>query len=95
MKYTIYQPKELNFRVDSDKVEYKEEDYKNLYEGELNEELTNNELLEKIFYIFNMTKPHGFHGHSLSTGDIVILHNKEFKQAYICDIFGWNKIKLI
>lgn len=94
MKYTIYQPKEVSFRVDSDKKNYSKKSYNQMYEGELHEDLTNGDFLERIFYIFNMTKPHDFHGHSLSVGDIVVLHEDDYKQAYICDIFGWNKITL-
>lgn len=90
MKYTIYQPKQSNFTVDSDKKNYSKESYNNVYEGEILEDLTNIDLLEKIFCIFNIRRPKDFEGHSLSVGDIVVLD----EQAYICDIFGWNKIIL-
>lgn len=94
MKYTIYQPKQPSFMVDSNKKNYSSESYNNVYEGEILEDLTNTELLEKIFYIFNMKRPDDFKGHSLSVGDIVVLHEDDYKCAYICDIFGWNKIVL-
>jgi hypothetical protein len=94
MKYIIYQPKEVSFRVDSDKVDYNKADYNKVYEGEINEIATNSELLEKIFEKFNIARPHDFHGHSLSVGDIVILKEDDFKRTFICDIFGWNKINL-
>ena len=113
MKYTIYQPKQPSFMVDSNKKNYSKKPYNNVYEGEILEDLTNSDLLEKIFYIFNMKRPddfkghslsvgdifnmkrpNDFHGHSLSVGDIVVLHEDDYKRAYICDIFGWNKIIL-
>ena len=94
MKYTIYQPKQPSFMVDSNKKNYSKKPYNNVYEGEILEDLTNGDLLEKIFYIFNMKRPNDFHGHSLSVGDIVVLHEDDYKRAYICDIFGWNKIIL-
>lgn len=92
MKYTIYQPKNSTFRVDSEKVNYSLDDYNKVYEGttEINKHKTDNQILEILFEIFNVTRPSDFHGHSLSVGDIVVLN----KQAYICDSFGWNKIVL-
>lgn len=94
MKYTIYQPKQPSFTVDSDKKNYSKESYNKVYEGEILEDLTNIDLLEKIFCIFNIHRPEDFKGHSLSVGDIVVLHEDDYKHAYICDIFGWNKIVL-
>lgn len=94
MKYTIYQPKQPSFMVDSDKKNYSKKSYNDVYEGEILEDLTNGDLLEKIFYIFNMKRPNDFKCHSLSVGDIVVLHEDDYKRAYICDSFGWNKIVL-
>lgn len=91
MKYTIYQPKQPSFMVDSDKKAYSKESYNKVYAGEILEDLSNTDILEKIFCIFNMHRPEDFKGHSLSVGDIVVLD----EQAYICDICGWNKIVLL
>lgn len=92
MKFTIYQPKNSTFRVDSEEVNYFADEYNKVYEGttEINKEKTDEEILEILFEIFNVTRPSDFKGHSLSVGDIVVLD----KQAYICDSFGWNKINL-
>lgn len=90
MKYTIYQPKQPIFMVESDKKDYSKESYNKVYYGEITEDLSNIDILEKIFCIFNMHRPEDFKGHSLSVGDIVVLD----EQAYICDICGWNKIEL-
>ena len=90
MKYTIYQPKQPSFMVESDKKNYSKESYNKVYVGEITEDLSNDDILEKIFCIFNMHRPEDFKGHSLSVGDIVVLD----EQAYICGICGWNKIEL-
>ena len=90
MKYTIYQPKQPSFMVESDKKNYSKKSYNKVYYGEITEDLSNTDILEKIFCIFNMRRPEDFKGHSLSVGDIVVLD----EQAYICDICGWNKIEL-
>ena len=93
MKFTIYQPKEINFFVKQGKVDYSIDDYKNMYEGEINQETAEESqtwILERIFSIFNISRPDDFKGHSLSTGDIVVLDN----QAWLCAMIGWNKINL-
>lgn len=96
MKYTIYQPKEVTFHsfmVDDDKKDYLKADFVNKYDSEiekLTEDETTGSTLERLFEIFNIRRPHDFHGHSLSTGDIVVLDG----QAWICASFGWNKINL-
>lgn len=46
------------------------------------------ELLEKIFFIFNMEHPKDFRGHSLSTSDVVEIEGVK----YYCDSFGWKKL---
>ena len=57
MKYTIYQPKQPSFMVESDKKNYSKESYNKVYAGEITEDLTNDDILEKIFCIFNMRRP--------------------------------------
>lgn len=94
MKYRIYQPKEVNFFVNDDKFDYALDDYVNTYEGEVSEEIAQEKdtwILERIFSIFNISRPADFKGHSLSTNDIVTLDGK----AYLCDTIGWKEINLI
>lgn len=43
-------------------------DYEQVYEGKFEDDTT----LEDIYYVFNMVRPEGFTGHSLSTSDIII-----------------------
>lgn len=92
MNYEIYQAKQPTFMVKKDKVEYNADDYNKVYASTVDaQEGTDGEILEKLFYIFNMTRPHDFHGHSMSVGDIVVLG----EQAYICGMIGWLKIKMV
>lgn len=44
--------------------------------------------LDKIFSIFNCSRPDNFKGHSLSVSDIVVLDG----EYYYCDSYGWEKI---
>ena len=105
MIFIIYQPKNPVFRIDPDKRVYSKDDYKEVYVGELpkdTEELAKrdiDEVLELIFRLFNgSNRPTNFEGHSLSVEDIVEFRPlKEFEkgsEAFICDAFGWRKIKL-
>ncbi len=103
MKYAIYQPKEINFIYKEGKQLYSKDDYKLVYEGELNDEIASQDtdwILEKLFSIFNIGRPEDFKGHSLSVNDIVVLDNNDQdgfslkSGAYVCANMGWNKIKL-
>lgn len=94
MNYKIYQPKEINFFVDEKKVQYEKANYNKVYEGQLEtDDLNENIVLEKLFEKFNIDRPEDFKGHSMSTGDIVVLGNV-IEHAYICCAFGWKKIVL-
>ena len=49
--------------------------------------------LEDIFYKFNISRPNGFTGHSLSVSDVVVLHDGDQKRAFYCDTIGFKEIK--
>lgn len=90
-EYQIYLPNEINFLVDENKKDYDKSEYTLKYDSTIDTEgKTDGQVLEVIFEKFNLAKPHDYHGHSLSTGDIVVLDG----QAYICETFGWGKINL-
>ena len=104
MKYRIYQPKETNFFFNKNKEDYKKDDYKLMYKGEFNNEIAKEDtdwILERIFSIFNISRPEDFKGHSLSVNDIVVLDNNDddgfsFKTgAYVCANCGWERINLV
>jgi len=99
MKYQIYQIKRdlltqcgflgLDMMKNLNrKIEIELENYNIVYEGELNEDKIVNQLLEKLFYIFNVEHPKDFEGRSMSVSDIVKLDDK----YYFCDSIGWKKI---
>ncbi len=50
------------------------------------------ELLNNLFYRFNMERPEDFHGHSLSVGDIVALKVDGVVTAHYVDRFGWQEL---
>lgn len=50
------------------------------------------ELLNDIFYRFNMERPEDFHGHSLSVSDIVALKIDGSVSAHYVDRYGWQEL---
>lgn len=60
-------------------------DYEVVYDGYFEDD---NVKLEYIYYIFNMVRPEGFTGHSLSTSDIIILNGNK----YYVDSIGFKKL---
>lgn len=50
------------------------------------------ELLNDIFYRFNMERPEDFQGHSLSVSDIVALKVNDVVTAHYVDRFGWLEL---
>lgn len=69
-----------------EKVVY--DNYASAYSGELEKTFT----LEEIFYIFNMEIPDGFHGHSLSVSDVIVLEEDMKKTAWFVDSIGFREI---
>lgn len=63
------------------------DDYDKVYEGEI-ESKTESEMLDELYYQFNMARPKDFTGHSLSVSDVIVLDGKAF---YVDDI-GFKKI---
>ena len=94
-KYKILQLKDIR-SVDYAFMDYKYalqcglklDDYKTVYEGEINVNENVNETLEDLFRIFNVERPNDFRGHSLSVSDIVEIDGKQ----YYCDYLGWKAL---
>lgn len=63
--------------------------YKVVYEGQIESDCSTIEILEHLYERFNISKPADYNGHSLSVSDVVVLDNV----AYYCDSFGWERIK--
>ncbi len=49
-------------------------------------------VLDGLFYTFNNAHPKDFKGHSLSVSDVVILETPDGTSSYYCDSFGWSTI---
>ena len=63
-------------------------DYKTVYTGEIDGN-DPNEILEKLYVMFNLNHPADYRGRSLSVSDLVAL---EDTGTYFCDSFGWKQI---
>lgn len=93
--YTIYQlgPESDRFKrwedlpEGVDTVDLEADKYQAVYSFKL---MGNNafEVLDSLYFIFNMARPDDFQGHSLSVSDIVMMND----QFYFCSRFGWKEI---
>lgn len=91
MTYKIYQllPTYHDLLFEKyDNIEFNIENYKQVYDGNIDAEESVIETLEKIYLMFNLSKPNDFHGHSLSISDVVELD----REKYYVDRFGWKKV---
>lgn len=72
-------------------------DYVGVYNGEMSAELSDMEICDELFEVFNIRHPKGFAGHSMSTSDVVRIFNFENEKFlgckyYYCDSIGWKDI---
>ena len=94
MKYTIYQlPDEhpllfLNYSYALDHGGVNVSDYEKIYSGEISGK-SPEDVLEKLYVIFNVQHPADYTGRSLSKSDLIKL---EGIGTFFCDSFGWKKI---
>ena len=63
--------------------------YGRVFEGEIEAKD-----LEEIYEIFNLDKPDGYHGRSMSVSDVIAVRNHEdgCTQYYFCDSIGFKQI---
>ncbi len=55
------------------------------------QDVPNNEILEELFQMFNLSRPQDFEGHSLSVSDVIALkRNGEVSVHYVDSIGGWG-----
>lgn len=97
-RYAIYQINEdavkenylfMNLElVKSKGIEVRGEDYSLVYGGKLPENVT----LEMLFEKFNISRPEGFRGHSLSVSDVVVTNRGGEVNAYYVDSFGYAEL---
>jgi hypothetical protein len=81
--FRSFRPGKFNFK-----------DYEEKYEMEFvsEDEKTNIEICEVIFYMFNVRRPADFTGHSLSMSDVIELNRDGRKQFYYCDMCGFSRL---
>ena len=84
---TAYAFRNMNF-IESHDLQVRKEDYKLVYVGELQ----GNVSLEDIFERFNIHRPEDFRGHSLSVSDIVVLNNGEKVAAHFVDSISFQEL---
>jgi hypothetical protein len=96
MKYTIMQSTDrdlrfMNLRYTEAHGGVKPESYEAVYSGEISgTDIA--EILERLYYKFNMEHPEDFRGHSMSVSDIVILSDDNGSTTHFCDSFGFKQI---
>ena len=56
--------------------------------------MADHDVLERLFYVFNMAHPDEFCGHSLSVSDIVELRYDDDIRYFYCDDFGYVPISI-
>lgn len=49
--------------------------------------------LEGIYYKFNVSRPDGFTGHSLSVSDVIVIQSGDERKAYYCDSVGFKEVE--
>lgn len=60
---------------------------------EVDDDATDAQILEQLFYIFNMEHPKGYKAHSLSVGDVVTIDQVDGTQHYYsCESVGWKRL---
>lgn len=91
MTYKIYQllPKYRTLLFEKyDEAKFSIDNYKQVYDGNIDAEENVIGTLEKIYSMFNAYRPKDFKGHSLSVSDVVELDGEK----YYVDRFGWKKV---
>ena len=67
--------------------------YDIVYHNALKNKVTDaDSFLEDLFYKFNVEKPEGFKGRSMSVSDIILIKTEDVMQAYYCDSFGFKHL---
>lgn len=100
MKYEIYQLKEdtmeqvkLRFMASDQAAALggiHRENYRLVYEGNVETRKDAQQTLDGLFRRFNIDRPTGFEGHSLSVSDIVRLTDGNASGWWFCDAYGWK-----
>lgn len=76
------------------KEKFDMEDYLLIYESTTESKENNIQILEGLFFTFNMDHPSDYYGRSLSVSDVVALKRNDDDnwEYYYCDNIGWVNI---
>ena len=66
----------------------KDKSYKKIYEGEIDSDGTDENVLDEIFSKYQSVKPEGYSGRSVSVSDMITLDGKTF----FTDSFGFKRL---
>ena len=97
-KYEIWQLKDTTeneplYTADynyASKFRLTENRYNKVYEGVATAE---DDTLDKLFYKFNVSRPDGFTGHSMSVSDVVVFDVDGKRTAWYCDRIGFKELQ--
>lgn len=78
---------------DEAKDKFDLEDYLLVYESTTENKESDIEILEDLFFTFNMDHPSDYHGRSLSVSDVVALKRNNSWEYYYCNDVGWEYIE--
>lgn len=102
MKYEIYQLKEdtmeqtkLRFMASDQAAQLggiHRENYRLVYEGNVETRKDAQQTLDGLFRRFNIDRPTGFEGHSMSVSDVVRLAEDGASSWWYCDPYGWMEL---
>ena len=75
------------------------DDYELVYSGYISDQIipeienrSDEQILDRLFYIFNCEHPVDYHGCSMSVSDIVVLNRNGTKKAYYVDGIGFRDV---
>ena len=57
------------------------------------QDVPNNEVLEELFQVFNLSRPQDFEGHSLSVSDVIALKRNGEVSVHYVDSIGFKDLK--
>jgi len=57
------------------------------------QDVPNNEILEELFQVFNLSRPQDFEGHSLSVSDVIALKRNGEVSVHYVDSIGFKDLQ--
>ena len=73
-------------------VPVKEAQYNYIYGGFYNGEDTDMEILDSVYYRFNVAHPSDYRNRSVSVSDVIVIAGEDGAHAYFVDSFGFTEV---